>query len=140
MLASTFYFTDSCSRKSNHLVHRIALILALHFAVFSTQPIWQPLTKALFGSCGGSTCSTTAMACAAAPILPTSPSSDDEDDQTSKGCCVPFQCCFSCCCYCTQQAQFTDLELLVENSRPSETTKTLHSAYQGKHFQPPDLA
>ncbi|MCF8243734.1 MAG: hypothetical protein K9J37_02545 [Saprospiraceae bacterium] len=119
-------------------MQKIAFILAIQFAVFSTQPLWQPLAQAMFGSCGSETCGLTAMSCAASPTLPDSPSKD-ADGKTPDSCCVPFQCCFPCCCYCQQTAQFSDFAEGETNTRPNETTKVLHSAHVGEHFQPRSL-
>jgi hypothetical protein len=121
-------------------LHRIAFILAFQFAVLSTQPLWQPLKQALFGSCGANTCSTTAMACAAAPTLPGCPSGNEEDGHSAKGCCAPFQCCFPCCCYCQATTHFPDFAEQNDNARPNEDTKALHSTNLGEHFQPPEFA
>ena len=95
-----------------------------------------PLKMALFGNCGGATCGVEAMTCAASPTLPNS----SPDGKSPKGCCVPFQCCFPCCCYCQQPAQLPNFAEAKKNTRPSETTKTLLSNCLGEHFQPPEFA
>lgn len=121
-------------------MHRIAFILAIQFAVLSTQPIWQPLKQTLFGSCGANTCSSTvATGGTTAPTLPGCPSGN-EDGQSANGCCAPFQCCFPCCCYCQQPTQFPDFTETNDNARPNEDTKSLHSTNLGEHFQPPEFA
>ncbi|MBK8567794.1 MAG: hypothetical protein IPN76_31865 [Saprospiraceae bacterium] len=119
-------------------MYRIAFILAIQFAVLSTQPLWQPLKLALFGDCGGGVCGAAATSCAAAPTLPCSPTSNEQDD-AAKGCCAPFQCCFPCCCYCQQPAHFPDFAEAKDNARPSEEIKALHSIHLQAHFQPPEM-
>ena len=120
-------------------MHKIAFILAIQFAVLSTQPLWQPLKQALFGSCGESVCSVEMMACAASPTLPGCPEGN-EDESSPDGCCVPFQCCFTCCCYCQQAAQLPDFAEGEKNTRPNEQTKTLRSTITNEHFQPPEFS
>ncbi len=97
--------------------------------------MWQPLATELFGSCGSDACGVTAMSCAASPTLPSNP-----DGKAPEGCCVPFQCCFPCFCYCQQPAELPDFAEGEKNTHPNETTKTLHSAHVGEHFQPPEFA
>ena len=72
----------------------------------------------------------------ASPTLP----GCSQDAQLPDGCCVPFQCCFPCCCYCQQTTQFPDCAEGEKNTRPSEETKPLRSASVGGHFQPPEFA
>ncbi len=76
------------------------------------------------------------MECAASPTLPCS----SDDGKLPDGCCVPFQCCFPCCCYCLQPEQFADFAEGEKNNRPNEETKALRSASIGEHFQPPEFA
>jgi len=135
---NAFFYGDLLTqiKQQFHFVHKIAFLLAFQFAVLSTQPVWQPLKQALFGSCGGSSSSVSAMTCAAAPTLP----SGDTDDKTTDDCCFPWCCCFPCCCYCQQLAQMALFAEGEKNTRPAEATKILNSANLGGHFQPPELA
>ncbi|MBI5914138.1 MAG: hypothetical protein HY842_02080 [Bacteroidetes bacterium] len=120
-------------------MRHIAFILAIHVAVCSTQPAWQPLKQAMFGSCGGSSCSVVAMTCVASPTLPGSPASGEDAQPT--GCCVPFQCCFPCCCFCVKPEPLTLSHPATEKMiRPSEQTETLRSQCSTEHFQPPEMA
>jgi hypothetical protein len=115
-------------------LHRIAFVLAILFAVLSTQPIWQPLKQAMFGNCGGGT------ACSASAAPHGCPSGND-DPASTDGCCAPFSCsCFPCFSYCQQPVHFPDFAEGEKNTRPGEDTKPLHSASIGGHFQPPELS